>query len=94
MDASREDVLAYMDFPREHWPQIASTNPLERVNRKIKRRADVVGIFPNDDAILRLVGALMLETNDEWTVARRYMSLETLARLTNTPTVRLPAVAS
>jgi hypothetical protein len=53
MDASREDVLAYMDFPREHWPQIASTNPLERVNREIKRRADVVGIFPNDGAILR-----------------------------------------
>jgi putative transposase len=94
MDASREDVLAYMDFPREHWPQIASTNPLERVNREIKRRADVVGIFPNDDAIVRLVGALMLETNDEWTVARRYMSLETLARVTNTPIVRLPAVAS
>jgi transposase-like protein len=94
MDASREDVLAYMDFPREHWPQIASTNPLERLNREIKRRADVVGIFPNDDAIVRLVGALMLETNDEWTVARRYMSLETLARVTNTPTVRLPAVAS
>jgi putative transposase len=94
MDASREDVLAYMDFPREHWPQIASTNPLERVNREIKRRADVVGIFPTDDAIVRLVGALMLETNDEWTVARRYMSLETLARVTNTPIVRLPAVAS
>jgi putative transposase len=94
MDASREDVLAYMDFPREHWPQIASTNPLERVNREIKRRADVVGIFPNDDAIVRLVGALMLETNDEWTVARRYMSLETLARVTDTPIVRLPAVAS
>lgn len=94
MDASREDVLAYMDFPREHWPQIASTNPLERVNREIKRRADVVGLFPNDDAIVRLVGALMLETNDEWTVARRYMSLETLARVTNIPIVRLPAVAS
>jgi putative transposase len=94
MDASREDVLAYMDFPREHWPQIASTNPLERVNREIKRRADVVGIFPNDDAITRLVGALMLETNDEWAVARRYMSLETLARVTDTPIVRLPAVAS
>lgn len=94
MDATREDVLAYMDFPREHWPQIASTNPLERVNREIKRRADVVGIFPNDDAIVRLVGALMLETNDEWTVARRYMSLETLARVTNTPSRRLPAVAS
>jgi putative transposase len=55
MDASRDDVLAYMGFPREHWTQIASTNPLERVNREIKRRADVVGIFPNDGAITRLV---------------------------------------
>ncbi|SES43466.1 Transposase (or an inactivated derivative) [Tranquillimonas rosea] len=94
MESSRDDVLAYMDFPREHWAQIASTNPLERVNREIKRRSDVIGIFPNDEAIVRLVGALMLETNDEWTVARRYMSLETLARVTDTPTVRLPAVAS
>ena len=94
MDASRDDVLAYMDFPREHWPQIASTNPLERVNREIKRRTDVIGIFPNDDAIIRLVGAIMLETNDEWTVARRYMSLETLARVNDNPRVRLPAVAS
>ena len=94
MDSSREDVLAYMDFPREHWPQIASTNPLERVNKEIKRRSDVVGIFPNDAAILRLVGALMLETNDEWTVARRYMGLESLARITDTPNHRLPAVAA
>jgi putative transposase len=93
MDTSRDDVLAYMDFPKEHWAQIASTNPLERVNREIKRRADVIGIFPNDDAIIRLVGALMLETNDEWAVARRYRSLETLARVTENPTVRLPAVA-
>lgn len=68
MDVSRDDVLAYMSFPREHWAQIASTNPLERVNREVKRRADVIGIFPNDDAVIRLVGALMLETNDEWTV--------------------------
>ena len=83
-----------MDFPREHWPQIASTNPLERVNREIKRHSDVVGIFPNDNAIVRLVGALMLETNDEWAVARRYLSLETLARVTDAPFVRLPAVAS
>jgi putative transposase len=61
MDASREDVLAYMAFPREHWPQIASTNPIERVNGEVKRRADVVGIFPNERAIIRLVGALLLE---------------------------------
>ena len=94
MDSSREDVLAYMDFPREHWPQIASTNPLERVNKEIKRRSDVVGIFPNDEAIIRLVGALMLETNDEWTVARRYMALESLARITDTANHRLPAVAA
>jgi hypothetical protein len=78
MDASRDDVLAYMYFPREHRAQIASTNPLECVNREIKRRADVVGIFPNDDAIIRLVGALMLETSADRTVARRCMSLETL----------------
>ena len=88
MDASRDDVLAYMSFPREHWTQIASTNPLERVNREVKRRADVIGIFPNDEAIVRLVGALMLETNDEWAVARRYMSLETLARVTDNSNVQ------
>lgn len=94
MDASRDDVLAYMSFPREHWPQIASTNPLERVNREVKRRADVIGIFPNDEAIVRLVGALMLETNDEWAVARRYMSLETIARIIENANIKLPAVAA
>lgn len=94
MDASREDVLAYMDFPKDHWPQIASTNPLERLNKEVKRRADVVGIFPNDEAIVRLVGAQMLEINDEWAVARRYMSLEALARLLHTDPVRLPAVVA
>ena len=93
MDASREDVLAYMDFPREHWAQIASTNPLERLNKEIKRRSNVVGIFPNDAAIIRLVGALMLEQNDEWAVARRYMALESLARIVDDHLVRLPAVA-
>ncbi len=94
MDASRDDVLAHIGFPREHWPRIASTTSLERVNREIRRRTDVIGIFPNDEAVIRLVGALMPETNDEWTVARRYRSLETLARVNDNPNVRLPAVAS
>ena len=94
MGASREDVLAYMDFPREHWPQIASTNPLERLNREIKRRSDVVGIFPNDAAAVRLIGALMLEASDEWAVTRRYMSLEALARVVQIDPVSLPTTAA
>ena len=94
MDEAREDVLAYTAFPREHWPQIASTNPIERLNGEIKRRADVVGIFPNPAAVIRLVGALMLEQNDEWAVGRRYMTLEGLAAFSDAPQVRLPAVAA
>jgi putative transposase len=94
MDASRDDVLVYMSFPREHWPQIASTNPLERVNGEVKRRSDVVGIFPNDRAVVRLIGALMLEQNDEWAVSRRYMSLESLSILSDDPVLRLSAVAT
>lgn len=94
MDGSREDVLAYTAFPKEHWPQISSTNPLERLNGEIKRRSDVVGIFPNDAAIVRLVGALMLEQQDEWAVARRYMTLESLATVSDNPLISLPGVAA
>lgn len=94
MDGSREEVLAYMAFPREHWPQISSTNPLERVNKEIKRRADVIGIFPNTAAVIRLVGALMLEQNDEWSVSRRYMTLETIGALSDNPRISLPALAA
>jgi putative transposase len=66
MDEAENDVLAFMTFPRAHWTQIYSTNPLERLNAEIKRRTNVVGIFPNDASITRLVGAMMLEQNDEW----------------------------
>jgi transposase-like protein len=92
MDEARDDVLAYTAFPREHWPQIASTNPIERLNAEIKRRSDVVGIFPNAEAVVRLVGALMLEQNDEWAVSRRYMSLEGLATFSDAPHIGMTAV--
>jgi putative transposase len=88
MEDAKPDVLAYMTFPKDHWPQIHSTNPIERLNREIKRRSNVVSIFPNDAAIIRLVGAITLEHNDEWAVSRRYMSLETLAALCDDQTVK------
>ena len=79
MDEAEPDVLAYMSFPKEHRTKLHSTNPIERLNGEIKRRTDVVGIFPNEEAISRLVGALLLEQNDEWAVQRgRYMTLETI----------------
>ena len=84
MRRAEDDVLAYKSFPREHWVKIHSTNPLERLNKEIKRRTNVVGIFPNEAAVTRLVGALMLEQNDEWAITRRYMTLETVAAICDT----------
>lgn len=94
MDDAEHDVLAYMSFPKEHRTKLHSTNPIERLNGEIKRRTDVVGIFPNDEAIVRLVGALLLEQNDEWAVQRaRYMTLETIAPMGDDPVISLPAAA-
>lgn len=94
MDDAEADVLAYMDFPTAHRTKLHSTNSLERLNGEVKRRTDVVGIFPNEEAIYRLVGAILLEQNDEWAVQRaRYMTLETIATLSDDATVSLPAMA-
>jgi transposase-like protein len=95
MDQSEADVLAYMTFPTQHRTKLHSTNPLERLNGEIKRRTEVVGIFPNEAAITRLVGAILLEQNDEWSVQRaRYMTLETIAAMSDDPLVNLPLAAA
>ena len=95
MDEAETDVLAYMTFPPAHRTKLHSTNPIERLNGEIKRRTEVVGIFPNEDAITRLIGAILLEQNDEWAVQRaRYMPLETVATMGDDPLVSLPPVAA
>jgi putative transposase len=95
MDESEADVLAYMSFPVAHRAKLHSVNPLERLNGEIKRRTDVVDIFPNEAAIIRLVGALLLEQPDEWAVQRtRYMTLETIATLSDDPAVSLTTLAA
>ena len=85
LEDAEEDLIAFYAFPHEHWTKIRSTNPLERVNKEIGRRSDVVGIFPNDAAVIRLTGALLLEQNDEWLVQRRYLSVESMALATAPP---------
>jgi putative transposase len=94
MDGVRDDLLAYTTFPGEHWPQIASTNPLERLNGEVKRRADVIGTFPPDKSIVRLVWGVMLEQCDVWAIVRRSMNLGSLAGLSDDPILRLSAVVA
>jgi putative transposase len=96
MDNSEHDVLAYMSFPVQHRTKLHSTNPLERLNKEVKRRADVVGIFPGETSITRLIGAVLLEANDEWQLRHRYMQVEAMAELLapELQTLRLPPLAA
>jgi putative transposase len=91
MDQAEVDVLAYLSFPAQHRAKLHSTNPLERLNKEVKRRADVVGIFPNEESITRLIGAVLMEANDEWQLQHRYMQIEGMAELAS-PLVEEPTL--
>jgi transposase-like protein len=95
---SEHDVLAFITFPAQHRTKLHSTNPLERLNKEVKRRADVVGIFPNEASITRLIGAVLLEQNDEWLLQCRYMQIEGMAELAlpliDTELGKLPPLAA
>jgi len=85
LEGAEDELLCFYAFPREHWPKLRSTNPLERVNKEIGRRSDVVGIFPNDEFLIRLAGMLLLEQNDEWLVQRRYVSEHSMRLILSEP---------
>jgi transposase-like protein len=84
LERAEDDILAYMAFPQKHWTRIYSTNPLERLNKEVKRRTNVVGVFPDQPSVIRLAGSILMEFDDEWQAAdRRYFSLETMRELTH-----------
>ena len=94
LDEAEHDVLAYMDYPEPHRSKLHSTNPIERLNKEVKRRINVVGIFPNEASVRRLVGAVLLEQNDEWQLQHRYLTLETMAGMAASDEAALAALTT